>query len=484
MRAACAPASRGAVAQVVERATHNRVVAGSSPAGTTMLPTKPPSEPLDEALVLGLRRSGLIRTGDRVLVAVSGGPDSTALLIAVREQGHDVIAAHYDHALQVGSGPAAKHVAALCTRLGVELLMERRRVPMPLGSIQAGARKLRYEFLERAREQTGARVVAFAHTADDVVEGVMMHLMRGCGLAGLRGMPARRGVFVRPFLQVWRRDVVDFLGRRAVATLDDPANADPRYERVRMRRTVLPALEHDRPGLTRRFHAVAMKAAAVHESIASRASAEFGHGTLSRSAVANAPEPVAAELVRMLYAAAGGTEPGLSRAHLTAMLRLTQPGPGGRGVDLPGGFRFRVVGDAVQVVPSNDHQARQGSTQLEVKRCDGQDGGVGGDGMHLKEGLALRLGFRRPGLRMRPMGGGGSRKLQDIFVDARVPREERDSWPLVFAGDRLAWVPGVAVDRDLASKPGEPALHVTVTRILAKRNPMLESPNSPPGEPT
>ena len=135
VRPAGAPACRGAVAQVVERATHNRVVAGSSPAGTTMLPTD-----RSEPLLLGLQQSGLIRSGDRVLVAVSGGPDSSALLVAAREQGHDVVAAHYDHALQGGSAAAAQHVADLCDQLSVELVMERRRCAMPRGSVQAAAR--------------------------------------------------------------------------------------------------------------------------------------------------------------------------------------------------------------------------------------------------------------------------------------------------------------------------------------------------------
>jgi tRNA(Ile)-lysidine synthetase-like protein len=83
--------------------------------------------------------------------------------------------------------------------------------------------------------------------------------------------------------------------------------------------------------------------------------------------------------------------------------------------------------------------------------------------VHLRGGLSLHVGYRRPGLRLRPLGGRGTRKLQDIFVDARVPREERDSWPLVFAGDALAWVPGLAVDANHVSPPGEEAQHVTIT---------------------
>ena len=446
-----------------------------------MLPTDP-SDPL----LLGFRRSGLIRSGDRVLVAVSGGPDSTALLVAACELGFDVVVAHYNHALRAGSEMAAEHVASLCAKLGVEVVIERRRSPMPRGSVQAGARTLRYDFLERAFSQTGAQVVALAHTADDVVEGALLHLMRGCGLAGLRGMPASRGAFVRPLLGVWRREVLAFLDQRGIASLEDPANADTAFARVRVRREILPALERDRPGIGQRFHAVASRAAAMHRSIEEAALHTLSAGALTRSEVARTAEPVASELMRLLYARAGGAQPSLSRAHLKSMLGLARPGRGGRGVDLPGRLRLRIVGDIMEIAASEagSSPSNRASARLEVARCTGcHDQAT----THLKSDLDVRLGFRRPGLRMRPIGGRGTRKLQDIFVDARVPREERDTWPLVFAGDRLAWVPGVAVDADHASAPGEPGLHVTVIPDPMRRKPksaVLESPNSPPGEPT
>ncbi len=435
----------------------------------------PSQETTPHPLLLGLRRSGLIASGDRVLVAVSGGPDSTALLLALHEEGHDVVAAHYDHALQPASAAAADHVRDLSERLGVEMLTERRATPMPRGSVQAGARTRRYEFLGRARAQAGADVVAIAHTADDLVEGVVLHLLRGCGLAGMRGMPASRGVFVRPMLSVWRSEVEDYLSLRGVEALQDPANSNAAYARVRVRRDILPALERDRPGIVRRFHQAAIRAAALHDSISGAAESTLNAGAATRSVVAAAPEPVAAEMMRQLYARAGGAQPSLSRAHLAAMLRLAQAGSGGRGVDLPGGLRFRIVGETMQIVALQ--RARRPAPRLEVSACDGC-----GDitAAHLRPDLELRLGYRTPGLTMRPLMGRGTRKLQDIFVDARVPREDRDSWPLVFAGDSLAVVPGIAVSKDMATCPGEPSLHVTVSGIPAK----VESLNSLPGEPS
>ncbi len=202
----------------------------------------------------------------RVLVAVSGGLDSTALLIALHEAGRDLVAAHYDHALREGSDDVARQVAELCERLNVRLITERRTEPLPRGSLQAAARALRYSFFDRARVEAGADVVAIAHTADDLVEGVVLHLLRGCGLAGLRGMPARRGHYVRPWLNVWRSDVREFLEERGITAYEDPANADTRFARVRARQLILPELERDRPGIVRKLHAAALTAARMQEA--------------------------------------------------------------------------------------------------------------------------------------------------------------------------------------------------------------------------
>ena len=391
----------------------------------------------------------------RTLVAVSGGPDSTALLLTLHESGADVAAAHYDHALREGSDAAARMVADLCARLDVPLIAERRNVTVPKGSLQAAARQLRYEFLDRARLEAGAEVVALGHTADDLVEGVVLHMLRGCGLAGFRGMPARRGHYVRPFLNVWRREIREMLAARGIAAYEDPSNADVRFARVRVRTQILPALERDRPGIVARFHAAASTAARLQEDAEKT--------------------PTDVEKLKRMYVEAGGRQPGLSRAHLAAMLNVAGPGRGGRGVDLPGALRFRIVGGRMEVVPSPRPVVR---ARLAIKGCAGCDDARAA---HLREGLNLSVGFRRPGLRMRPLGGRGTRKLQDIFVDARVPREDRDGWPLVFAGDRLAWVPGIAVDADLAAPPGELGQHVVITSRAARppRNVVrLETPIS------
>jgi hypothetical protein len=140
----------------------------------------------------------------------------------------------------------------------------------------------------------------------------------------------------------------------------------------------------------------------MNQAIDDEAASAFEAGPISRMRVARTSEPVAAELMRLMYARAGGAQPALSRAHLAAMLRLAQPGQGGRGVDLPGRLRLRIVGDVMEVVASSAGSPPP-SARLEVFPCVGCDDL---ETMHLKADLHhVRLGFRRPGLTMRPLGG-------------------------------------------------------------------------------
>jgi len=292
-------------------------------------------------------------------------------------------------------------------------------------------------------------------------------------------MPISRGVYVRPILAVWRRDILDFLEQRGITAYDDPANADLNFARARVRHEILPALERDRPGIGSRFYGAARQASAMQEALEHNVYAVLAAGMPTAPAVAQMSEPLAVELMKVLYSRAGGFQPALSRAHLRAMLALVRGGRGGRGVDLPGGRRFRIVGSDMEVIAPT---IAAGRPRLEVKSCGGCDDS---NAAHLRSGVTLHVGFRRPGLRMRPAPGRGSRKLQDILVDARVPREERDSWPLVFAGDRLAWVPGIAVDADLAGVAGEPALHVAISLMpdhWMHKVARLGTPISPRGE--
>jgi tRNA(Ile)-lysidine synthase len=351
----------------------------------------------------------------------------------------------------------------------VQLISGRRTAPLAHGSLQAAARTARYRFLQEALASTGLATAALGHTADDLVEGALMHLQRGAGLAGMRGMPARRGPFVRPLLGCWRTEVEAYLAERGVEAIRDPSNRDLRYARVRVRLQLLPRLEADRPGLTHRLHRAALSAARIYAELESGAALLAGTepGRVSLRGLREASPATRAEAFRGLYGAVTEDRPGLDQRHLAALERLVAEGRSGDGLDLPGGIRARRGYEVLEVTPAV--QIAHPLFMLRTRPCDGCSSGTAA---HFRPGAALRLGSRRPGLRMRPLPGGRTRKLQDILVDAKVPRHLRDYLPLVFADGELAWVPGVALDSRWASARGTLSIHA---EVVEASEPLLES---------
>ena len=427
---------------MVEHTTHNRVVGGSNPpTATSRLETDIAQVP----------------AGARILVAVSGGPHSSALLLALRDAGLDVVAAHFDHRLRAGSEADAEVVEALCRQIRVPLSKGCRREPLPPGSLQAGARVVRHAFLEEARADAGASLVALGHIADDVVEGVLLHLLRGTALAGLRGMPAGRPGIVRPLFTTWRGEIEAFLEARGIVPIRDPANADLRHARARVRHVLLPALEAGAPGISRRLFEVARRANLMNEELSARAGALLRSDRLDRRELAAESPTVRREALKLLFVAAGGAAPGLDRRSLDLMDDLARTGSAGSGMDLPGGLRLRRLYREVEVGPAvGMSPARVTIVRWTCGGCSSRTAA------HLRPGAILTLARRSPGLRMRPHPDRGSRKLQDILVDARVPRHRRDEIDLVFADGQLAWIPGVAVDARWVAPEGTLADHVEV----------------------
>lgn len=193
-----------------------------------------------------------------VVVAVSGGPDSVALLhvlIALKSSWHLTLhLAHLDHGLRQESAEDAQFVEALAARWHIPTTLERCNVAARCAregwSIEDGARRLRYEFLREVAKRQGASVIAFAHTADDQAETVLMRLMRGTGLLGLGAIPMTRPLdesvwLVRPLLEVWRREVMAYVKRAHLPYREDTTNRDSRFVRNRIRHELLPLLERD-----------------------------------------------------------------------------------------------------------------------------------------------------------------------------------------------------------------------------------------------
>ncbi|HEV3123553.1 MAG TPA: tRNA lysidine(34) synthetase TilS [Candidatus Dormibacteraeota bacterium] len=222
----------------------------------------PPGERVPEVarvrreVARALDGEAVLRVGETVVVACSGGPDSSALVDALARLAPprrlSLVVAHVDHGLRPGSAAEASHVAGLAASRGLAFRALAVSVTAG-GSLQDRARQARHQALRSLAAETGATAIALGHTADDQAETVLMRLLSGASPRGLRAMSARDGLLARPLLRVWRDHVVAYCAVLGMEVIDDPSNRDPRFLRSRVRHQLLPALEAVFPGARRRL---------------------------------------------------------------------------------------------------------------------------------------------------------------------------------------------------------------------------------------
>lgn len=360
---------------------------------------------MDGDAVLGATCDALGAVGAGLYaVACSGGADSLALAdAAIRVAGGPhVVVVTIDHGLQAGSADVAMRVADWARGQGAAALIE--RVDVRSGaSVEAAARDARYAAFERIADSTGVAAVLLGHTARDQAETILHRIVRGTGPAGLAAMAPQRDRYVRPLLALDRADIDAYAARRGLPVWDDPMNADRRFARVRLREEILPALRDENPQIDGALLRLAGAAAEWLEVIDALA-APFAALPIDCRALARQP---AAVRKRALAVALGED---LGAAHLEALDDLvTAPTRGTRSVDAPGGRVVRTY-DALDRGLHEPH----GAAPSTDRRPDAT----------LPKGLALRA--FAPGDRMRPARlKGRSRKLSDLFTDAKVPRALR-----------------------------------------------------------
>jgi tRNA(Ile)-lysidine synthase len=401
------------------------------------------------------RKRDLLGAGERVLVAFSGGADSTALLAALvelRDAGDlkEVVALNVDHGLRAGGPRDADACARVCEKLGVEL--RRATVQVAPGNVQASARRARYAALRREADLAGATAVATGHTRDDQVETVLLRLMRGAGARGLAGIPPRRGRIVRPLIDRSRVEVLAFLDALGLPHLEDPTNSTPRFLRNRVRAEVIPALR----ALAPRFERAMARAADLlrddERALSARGRRLVEGDAVRVAALLDEPVAVRRRAVRGLWRRATGRRGGLEAGHVESVLALLGRGRPGR-APLPRGFEACVrYGELlIRAIPDR-------STDVAPVRlgAPGTHALPGGQFLDLEGASGARWPLwwrgRRPGDRFRPSGGRGSKKLKAWLIDLKVPVEKRDRLRLLADDDGMVlWIPELGVRSDKPS---------------------------------
>lgn len=458
-----------------------------------------------------IRKATMVVPGDRVIVAVSGGPDSTALLHLLHRLSGELSISlhvfHMDHGLRgKASDEDAAYVEQMTKRLGVPCTVARLEPGFLLrqpGSTEENARAARYRELRSLARRIGATRVALGHNRDDQAETVLMRFLRGAGLRGLSGIPVVRTeeglTYIRPLLETPRCEIEDYCSEHELFPRLDESNLTPDYFRNRIRLQLLPLLaETYNPAIAANLAQTAEVLGEDDRYLDSLAAQQLSvcripHAegiALSANVLHSEPLALARRIVRLAAREAAGAAFDLGLEPVTRILDAASNPEGTSSLDLPGGIRVTIEYDAIRFegpqtgpgdiatdsedpgVPHEWPLTLSGETILpdvglritadildRAFAAASTDQGAPGSANWPPSGPfeaafdlerlpgPLSVRFRHPGDRLWPVGIDGSKKLQDLLVDAKVPRRTRDRVPLLVAGDEVLWAIGYRLDR-------------------------------------
>lgn len=438
-----------------------------------------------------IARYNLLQKGDKVIVGVSGGPDSLTLLHALvalqNEYNLSLFVAHLNHMFRGEAAAAdAEFVRKLADRLGLMSFIAAIDVPKlaaaGLSSEEAG-RKARYEFFERIAQKTAANKIAVGQNLDDQAETVFLRLLRGAGAEGLAGViPFREDRVIRPLLEVSRREIEAYCAAAALEPRIDATNLQPIYLRNRIRLQLIPLLEREYNPNIRRL--LAQTAALLRDEndyltcltrrkLQDYAAMRAGKTVLPAARLTGEHPAMQRRLVRECIRQVCGSLRGFTFQHIGAVLDLAAGAASGKRIHLPQGLQVeKEYGDLIfaaaqmdtpdvprrswplqipgsTVIPELGYSFE--ATYTRVAAADRWQ--VHFDSDKLRLPLSVRT--RRAGDRINLPAGNGTKKIKDVFIEQKVPRRLRNTVPLVTdAADTIIWVVGCRLAGGVSAEAG------------------------------
>ena len=436
-----------------------------------------------------VRKYSMIRPGEKIVVGVSGGPDSMALLYLLYDLRDDLgcalHVAHLDHKLRGAESKAdaafvEEHARKLVLPVTLEALNVRNMI-LPGESLESGARRIRYEFYEKVMTNVEADKVAQGHNADDQAETVMMRLLRGSGAQGLGGIPpVRDNKFIRPLIEVNRNEIDEYLGQLQIKPRQDSSNLSTIYERNRIRLELIPMLEREyRPNIKQILQQTGDILRAEDDLLIDLARESMDNCVQFpdvRTAIIRISDfrgyhlALQRRILRLAIEKLTGDLSGFDYDHIRDVLNLALSGPTGNVVNLPQCISAEKVYDELILRPGRpetrvepfDYSVRiPGETKIPELGLSVRT--MGPERVHTgklqpgKDGLReifdydkirgeLHLRNRRPGDRFQPLGMSGMKKLKDFFIDEKIPRGLRERIPILTDAANILWVVGYRMD--------------------------------------
>lgn len=449
-----------------------------------------------------IARYSMIESGDRIVVAVSGGPDSVCLLAILNELsgplGIELVVAHYDHGLRPAEDEnESRFVEALSASLSIPFKTKKAGADLAVSrALEERARHARYCFFDEVKEECRAQKIATAHTLNDQSETVLMRLLRGSGVTGLAGIPpVRDGMIIRPLISTTRDEIMSYMELKGLKFVTDSSNSQPCFLRNRIRMEVLPQLKEIQPRvieLLGRTGEIMRRDDEWMEAEAGawiKKEAQVGKGgevQIPLSSFKTLPEALKYRVIRYALSMVGETLRRICLAHIESVVSLTTGENPRSRINLPNGL---IAGRLYDKLVLSRREGRvfdtfsytlegPGKVYLEALECT-----IAIEEKEKKEvpdqfpsawtafldadriTFPLVLRNFQPGDRFVPLGMSGHKKIKDFFIDLKVPAQERIRIPILTCDNRPIWVCGYRIDDHYKVMPDtETVLKVTVEK--------------------
>lgn len=430
-------------------------------------------DPLLAVVKKTIRDHDMVMPGQKITVALSGGPDSVALLKILHmlksQLKITITVCHYDHALRPDSGDDAKFAIKLAESLGLTIITEKRKGKKPTVGIQEKARALRYRFFDKLIGAGFGDRIATGHTLDDTVETSLMWMIRGAGPRAFGGIPPVRENFIRPLIDIEKKRLMEWLGAEGIEYRTDPTNETGMYRRNRIRQNIIPALTSESSGAVAsiaRLARLTRSQSEVIEELVKNKSEELITAKnekrilIDLERTANEKEAIRFELYRQLALMVGLSNSALTLERIEEIDRLVTDKKLGKSVQLPGGFiafadhagltigRKTSSEDDVQVTPFTTPMSISTSAGTLTIEAGEKTGGAVADKTKIPEDAVIR--GRLAGDYLSLPRAGGTKKLKKFLIDKKVPKNLRDALPMLADGAEILFIPGVYLAHKIA----------------------------------
>lgn len=423
-----------------------------------------------------IKKHNLIKKNDKVLIALSGGSDSVCLLHILNDlkasMGFEIFACHLNHSIREEADNDCRFAGELCKKLGITFFARKTDIKKTARenkiSEELAGRNERYAFFEEISREYGINLIATAHNKNDVAETVLMHIIRGCGIDGLKGIAYKRGKIIRPLLDAEKKDIEAYCVKNGYKFVVDKTNNQDIYTRNKIRLDLIPAICRDfNPAFTdtivKNAENIRDDAEFLNDEALKCYNAVSNGEKVSVLKLKSLPKAMIKRVILIMHEKYFGDNKNMQSCHVESILGLIENGKSGKSVNIDNNTKCVCESGWIYLKPNYEateeyEYSLNLDEKVHIKEC-----GISvtlkkwtgtGDRFRFDENDVIFVRNRRRGDVFYPVGMTGKKKLSDYFTDEKIPLSERNKIPIIMCNENIVYIAGRRKDRRFADKDG------------------------------